>query len=987
MLGYTKEETFRKNFLENFIQPEDRKSVHDVLQRALTGLETSNYTLPLMSKMGKRYTVLLNATTRRDNKGNITGVVGVGQDITELNQVMAESKRIADDLVRLIETANAPIFGIDVEGKVTEWNAKASSLLGFTKQETMGKSLVANFITEEFKRSVNEVLTKALAGSETANFEFPLFTKNSERKLILLNATTRRGPDGEVIGVIGVGQDITQIREITSEHERVADDLSRLIETANAPIFGVDMNGMVTEWNRKAADMLGYTKEETMGKNFVSNFIQPENRNSVTTILNRAMAGEEAANYELPLLSRTQRRLTVLLNATTRRDAKGCIIGVVGVGQDITEINQLVDESKRVADDLTRLIETANAPIFGINTQGQVVEWNRMVANITEYSKEEALGKDLVNNFISAQYRESVQRVLQLALGGQETANFEFPLFTKHLDRKIQILMSATPRRGPDGQVIGMIGVGQDITDLRAAKETADRTADELARLIDSANAPIFGVDQNLHVTEWNQKMSKISGVPRNEVLDTRIGDWLFDAAAQTNTEMVLRDALNGQETANLELRFHCRDAEGQKAGAVVLLLSATPRLDSLGAIVGVVSIGQDITEHKSLEERKMRFMAVVSHELRSPIQGISGLSDALAASEADLKRQKKLKMITNCAARLLDLVSNIMDMSSMRAKTLKINTMASCNIAQVIEETVHMLEHAKDKAGRSVKRPEVALINDLEKANLPTIQADVHRCTQVFYNLVVNALKFTPKGHVRIWGRAWPQEVEVNVSDTGCGINPAQIDRIFEPFEQEETGKESEGVGLGLSISREVVQRHGGRITVKSEVGKGSTFTVVLPMVVSSTHGNVEMRAQDLLQPPHAQVDTSWSPNCQQEAPNGRVVEALRDLEPTPAPEANGVLATNPSPRSADALVSLVPIRQAVQELLEIRTDSFQQEVQGLRNALRAEERAVRSCRAELSACRAQLSTTEADAEEAWLRLAEAEQALAEYQQSSRRM
>lgn len=185
--------------------------------------------------------------------------------------------------------------------------------------------------------------------------------------------------------------------------------------------------------------------------------------------------------------------------------------------QDITEINELMAESKRVADDLTRIIETANAPIFGINTAGQVTEWNRMVANITEYSKEEALGKHLVDNFISEQYRDSVRKVLEEALAGQETANFEFPLFTKKYERKIQILMSATPRRGPDGQIIGVIGVGQDITALSAARESADRTADELARLIDSANAPIFGVDQHCHVTEWNQKMSRITGVTREE--------------------------------------------------------------------------------------------------------------------------------------------------------------------------------------------------------------------------------------------------------------------------------------------------------------------------------------------------------------------------------------------------------------------------------------------------------------------------------------
>ena len=149
--------------------------------------------------------------------------------------MLSESNRVADDMRKIIETANAPIFGIDKAGLVTEWNAKASRLLGFSKEETIGKNLVENFITDEFKESVNKVLAAALIGSETANFEFPLFTKAGQRKEILLNATTRRGPNGEVTGVIGVGQDITQIREITSNQERIADDLSRLIQTANAP--------------------------------------------------------------------------------------------------------------------------------------------------------------------------------------------------------------------------------------------------------------------------------------------------------------------------------------------------------------------------------------------------------------------------------------------------------------------------------------------------------------------------------------------------------------------------------------------------------------------------------------------------------------------------------------------------------------------------------------------------------------------------------
>eukprot|EP00972_Heterocapsa_arctica_P088504 13048836-Heterocapsa_arctica.AAC.1 len=115
-----------KNLVQRFIETKNQSSVTNVLQDAMSGKETANFECTLLSKTNFLYTVLLNATARLNAKGEVTGVVCVGQDITELNQVLSESKRVADDMRRIIETANAPIFGIDKEGKVTEWNAKAS---------------------------------------------------------------------------------------------------------------------------------------------------------------------------------------------------------------------------------------------------------------------------------------------------------------------------------------------------------------------------------------------------------------------------------------------------------------------------------------------------------------------------------------------------------------------------------------------------------------------------------------------------------------------------------------------------------------------------------------------------------------------------------------------------------------------------------------------------------------------------------------------
>ena len=157
------------------------------------------------------------------------------------------------EYVRLIDTANAPIFGVDVNGRVNVWNQCVSNLTGFASEDVMGKHLVNEFITIDYRASVQEVFDKALEGIETTNFQFPVITKAGAHVEVLLNTTTRRDEQGGKIGVVGIGQDITA--RIAQEHEYV-----RLIHTANAPIFDV---------------------ADVMGKHLVNELITPENKASV----------------------------------------------------------------------------------------------------------------------------------------------------------------------------------------------------------------------------------------------------------------------------------------------------------------------------------------------------------------------------------------------------------------------------------------------------------------------------------------------------------------------------------------------------------------------------------------------------------------------------------------------------------------------------------------------------------------------------------
>ncbi|KAH8070388.1 hypothetical protein JL721_5157 [Aureococcus anophagefferens] len=423
------------------------------------------------------------------------------------------------EYARLIDSANAADLRIDADGKVNVWNQCAIRMTGYTGED-VSKHLVNEFITDDYKSSVQDAMKKAPrattanfeaafdnapGGAETANFEF-LVTKAGARVEVL---STRRPP-----------------RRARRRHRRrrhrpditarsTRSEYARLIDTANAPIFGVDVNGKVNVWNQCAIRMTGYTGEDVMGKHVNEN------------AFDSALEGVETANFEFPLITKqgTHR------GPPQRDDAaatKGRQIGAAGIGQDITA--RIAQEQE-----YARLIDTANAPIFGIDVNGH----------------------HLVNEFITADYKESVQEVFMKALDGVETANFGFPLQTKQGTR-VQILLNATtPRRAGRGH--------------RRRRHRPDITAriaqeQEYARLIDTANAPIFGVDANGNVNVWNRCASNLTG-------------------------------FGGQDVMGKHLVNEFITPEYKAPGTrIEVLLNATTRRDEKGRQIGVVGIGQDIT-------------------------------------------------------------------------------------------------------------------------------------------------------------------------------------------------------------------------------------------------------------------------------------------------------------------------------------------------------------------------------------------------------
>jgi len=298
-----------------------------------------------------------------------------------------------------------------------------------------------------------------------------------------------------------VGQQVTQLQNAAQE----AKDLRRLVGTAHAPMVGVDGDGRISEWNRGAADITGYSAAEAMGRELVGNFVPHQHQEAVRSALQQArtLPSSQTCVMELKLQTKLKQHAHLVLSCISTGHGDDDGGGrVLGLGQNVTRRNSITEEEMQrmgpgceSSHELHLFIDSANAPIFGIDTQGNVNEWNHMLAEMTGYGKAEATGRNLVSDFISPPFKENVHSVLQLALKGQGTVYLEFQLCTKE-GAYVDVLLNATTRRDVGGNITGVVGVGQDITERNAAQVELERVAEEMLTLINIVNAPIFGIDQ-----------------------------------------------------------------------------------------------------------------------------------------------------------------------------------------------------------------------------------------------------------------------------------------------------------------------------------------------------------------------------------------------------------------------------------------------------------------------------------------------------------
>jgi PAS domain S-box-containing protein len=412
--------------------------------------------------------------------------------------------------------------------------------------------------------------------------------------------------------------------------------------------------------------------------------------------------------------------------------------------------------------------------------------------------------------------------------------------------------------RDAHGKVAQVLVVSRDITERRQAEEELRRSESKYRTLVETSQDIIWSVDNECRITFISPAARRVYGYEPKELLGRHLTDLVPPDWMERELQEIQRVMVEGA-SVGYEHVFLRKDGM-----PVHLSCNSVALRDDHGSLIGAMGVSTDITGrkraeeelrtiHASLEQRviertaelavardraemadrtKSAFLATMSHELRTPLNSIIGFTGLLLqglAGPLNAEQAKQLGMVKESGQHLLALINDVLDISKIEAGQIEIAN-APFDLCESVKKVVQTVIPLADKK----KLPVTVQIG----SGVCQITSDRRRVEQILLNLLSNAVKFTERGEVKLTVEITPgtrhiphPAVRISVADTGMGIKREDLDKLFQPFRQLDTGltRQHEGTGLGLAICKRLVERLGGTITVESEWGKGSTFHCAL--------------------------------------------------------------------------------------------------------------------------------------------------------------
>jgi PAS domain S-box-containing protein len=730
----------------------------------------------------------------------------------------------------IFEFAPTGMVIVDRAGLVVDVNAQCERIFGYPSAQLVGqpverliperhgnghRSLVAAFFDSPEARLTGH--GRHLLGRHASGREFPI-----EVGLHLM-------PEGQETYALATVSDITSM-----EAERAQQALAAaIVASTEDAIVAIAQDGSITAWNDSAARMFGYRRDEAVGRS-IAMLAPLTHVAEQSEFIARAVESEQTARYETVRLRKDQVLVDVSVTLSLIRQG-GRSVGISFLYKDISQrktMERALAESeakyRAIVEDSTDLISLA-AP------DGRLVFVNDAYARHFGLPAIRMLGKNLLD-FVVAEDRAAVaERLASVIDKGIALTSENRMLGADGIERWIEWTNRALIDEV--GHRVTIHSLGRDVTDRKRMERALSSSERRYRLLYELSPAMLHSIDPKGRLIDVSNEWLANLGYSRDEVLGRMSTDFLTPESRAYAQKVVFPDVIRTGRCDDVEYRMVRKD------GSVIeVLLSAMTELDEEERPVRTLAILTDVTARRKAEEgsrerdaaerasrAKSEFLARMSHELRTPLNAILGFAQLLSSygkTALPQKQRAQLEQIEIAGWHLLNLVNEVLDISRIETGRLELNIVEVDPLAATLEA----IEFERSNAERQgvtlhVHEPAIAARK---------LKADAIRLRQVLLNLLSNAIKYNKEG-----GRVDVSisllddlRLAITVRDSGIGMTEQQMGHLFEPFARLGMEKSKiQGVGMGLVVSRLLVEHMGGRIRVESRPNEGSVFEVDLPV------------------------------------------------------------------------------------------------------------------------------------------------------------
>jgi len=837
-----------KDLKENFpsIQTaKNRLAFVNEIETLLSGKTQYQRDISLKTVAGETKFISLQASIAPGHEDDWSKIFVSMADVTENKQQQEKVEELSERLALATGAAKIGIWDWDLVNNVLIWDDTMYDLYGISKDDFSGANKAwSNGLHPDDVTQSDADVQAALSGQKNFETEFRVVWPDNSIHHIKGIADVYRDDNGNPLRMVGVNWDITNEKEAEGELEAHRDHLAELVEDRTAElkfseskfrslvettsewIWEVDENGIYTYASPRVVELLGHEPEEVLGKT-PFDFMPPEEAQRVGEIFGEIIIEQKPfSNLENANIHKDGHTVILDTSGVPIIDINGNFRGYRGIDRDITERKEAEVALKQSEEKFRAIVQDQTEFLVRYLPDTTRTFVNKAYCQYLNKPIDELVGTKMIDYIAKDLQADLKSKIASLTP--------ENPVSTEEVKRVkrsgVEVWERWTDRGIFDdsGELIEVQAVGRNITERKLAERDIYL---QNAALEAAANA-ISITDAEGEITWVNPSFTRLTGFSYDEVVGNK-PSVLKSGKHDDSFYKEMWDTIKAGKVWRGEIINKHKDGELYSEEMTI-----TPVRDELGEILRFIAIKQDISQRKQAEEdlrdareaaeeanqAKSDFLANMSHEIRTPMNAVIGMAHLALQSDLNIQQADYVRKIQSAGQNLLGLINDILDFSKIEAGRMDMETIPFSleTVLNDLATLVNVRAEEKDLEVIYAIPPEV-----------PTqLIGDPTRLEQVLLNLSSNAVKFTEVGEVVISSEILRQHegqvtLQFSVRDTGIGISQEQLSRLFEAFSQADssTTRKYGGSGLGLVISKQLVEMMGGEIWVESKPGEGSTF------------------------------------------------------------------------------------------------------------------------------------------------------------------